>query len=49
MKDFSYLEQNKDGVYDRVVHLYCPGCKGHQWKNKWWTVQEWLEFINEGE
>jgi len=28
------------------IHIYCPECKGHYYKNEWVTRQWWEDYIN---
>lgn len=32
--------------YGTEDHLYCPECKGHQYGGRWWSKQDWEEWIN---
>ena len=28
-------------------HMYCPKCKAHWWKGKFYTKKEWDKWMNE--
>ena len=29
-----------------VRHFYCPICKSHWYKGKYWTAEEWFLYVN---
>lgn len=39
VKDFTYADTGK--------HLYCPMCKCHWYKDRFWTREEWNDYVNE--
>lgn len=28
------------------IHILCPECKGHYYKNEWWDKKHWDAYIN---
>lgn len=45
-KDFSCWSW---GDNERVPHFYCPDCKGHWFRGKFYNEREWYAWINSPE
>jgi len=37
--------QNLSGM--DLIHIFCPKCKGHYYRDKWYTRKEWEKWVNE--
>lgn len=40
--DFSFYNH----MAVKQKHLYCSDCKGHFFKDRWWSLEEWEVYIN---
>jgi hypothetical protein len=39
IKNFTYADTGE--------HLYCPICRCHWWKGRFWSAKEWDVYIND--
>jgi hypothetical protein len=45
IKDFTFEPSWSDS--DKGAHLYCPICKGHWYKGRFWNYDDWYDYVNE--